>query len=169
MGAKLAGAFPIIAVDTLPAKFDLAKKLGAHHTINPNDDDVVKTIADLTGGGVEFAFEAVGSANVLATAYNAVRRGGMAISVGLPHPDQKLSIQAVSLAGQEKGIRGSYMGSAVPRRDIPRLMGLAQSGALPIEALLSPSVELDDINVGFDRLADGSAVRQLIRFSNWMP
>jgi alcohol dehydrogenase len=166
MGAKLAGAFPIIAIDPLPAKFDLARKLGAHHTIDPNAADVVSTIAELTGGGVEFAFEAVGSAAVLATAYASVRRGGTAVSVGLPHPNQQLSIQAVSLAGQEKGIRGSYMGSAVPRRDVPRLIGLYRSGALPVDALLSPAIRLDDINLGFDRLADGSAIRQLIEFNN---
>ena len=88
------------------------------------------------------------------------------MSVGLPHPDQRLSIQAVSLAAQEKGICGSYMGSAVPRRDVPRLIGLSQSGALPVEALVSPSIRLDDINVGFARLADGSAIRQLIQFDN---
>jgi alcohol dehydrogenase len=165
MGAKLAGAFPIIAVDMLPAKFELARKLGAHHTIDPKNQDVVTTIADLTHGGVEFAFEAVGSAAVLATAYACVRRGGTAISVGLPHPNQQLSIQAVSLVGQEKSVRGSYMGSAVPRRDVPRLIGLYQSGALPVDELLSPSITLDDINLGFDRLADGSVIRQLVRFS----
>jgi alcohol dehydrogenase len=166
MGAKLAGAFPIIAIDTLPAKFDLARKLGAHHTINPKDGDVVTKIVDLTRGGVEFAFEAVGSAAVLATAYAAVRRGGTAVSVGLPHPNQQLSIQAVSLVGQEKGIRGSYMGSAVPRRDVPRMIDLYRSGALPVDALLSPSISLEDINTGFDRLADGSAIRQLVTFNN---
>jgi len=164
MGAKLAGAFPIIVVDTLPGKFPLASKLGAHHTINPNETDVLAMIRDLTGGGVEYAFEAVGSAAVLALAYECVRRGGTAVSVGLPHPDQKLSIQAVSLAGQEKGIRGSYMGSAVPRRDVPRLIDLARAGVLPIETLISPSIPLEEINVGFDRLADGSAIRQLIEF-----
>lgn len=165
MGAKLAGAFPIIAVDTLPAKFDLARKMGAHHTIDPRGTDVAATIAEITGGGVEFAFEAVGNAAVLATAYGSVRRGGTAVSIGLPHPSQQLSIQAVSLVGQEKGIRGSYMGSAVPRRDVPRLIGLYQSGALPVDELLSPSVALEDINIGFDRLADGSAIRQLVRFN----
>jgi alcohol dehydrogenase len=166
MGAKLAGAFPIIAIDTLPAKFELARKLGAHHTLNPKDGDVVTKIADLTRGGVEFAFEAVGSAAVLATAYAAVRRGGTAVSVGLPHPNEQLSIQAVSLVGQEKGIRGSYMGSAVPRRDVPRMIDLYRSGALPVDALLSPSIALEDINTGFDRLADGSAIRQLVTFKN---
>jgi alcohol dehydrogenase len=58
------------------------------------------------------------------------------------------------------------MGSAVPRRDVPRLIGLYQSGALPVDALLSPSIALEDINVGFDRLADGSAIRQLVQFNN---
>jgi alcohol dehydrogenase len=166
MGAKLAGAFPIIAVDTLPAKFELARKLGAHHTIDPGAGDVVATIAELTGGGVDFAFEAVGSAAVLASAYASVRRGGTAVSVGLPHPNQQLSIPALSLAGQEKCIRGSYMGSAVPRRDVPRMIGLYQSGALPVDALLSPSITLENINTGFDRLADGSAIRQLVQFNN---
>jgi len=166
MGAKLAGAFPIIAVDTLPAKFELARKLGAHHTIDPNAADVVSTIADLTRGGVEYAFEAVGNAAVLATAYASVRRGGTAVSIGLPHPNQQLSIQAVSLAGQEKALRGSYMGSAVPRRDVPRLISLYQSGALPVDALLSPAIKLEEINLGFDRLSDGSAIRQLIDFTN---
>jgi alcohol dehydrogenase len=169
MGARLAGAFPIIAIDPLPGKLELARKLGAHHSIDPNAADVVSTIAELTCGGVEFAFEAVGSAAALATAYASVRRGGTAISVGLPHPNQQLSIQALSLAGQEKGIRGSYMGSAVPRRDLPRLIGLYQSGALPVDALLSPAVRLDDINLGFDRLADGSVVRQLIKFDDSAP
>jgi alcohol dehydrogenase len=162
MGAKLAGAFPIIAVDTIAAKLELAKTVGASHVINAREQDVVATIRDLSGGGVEYAFEVVGSAAVLATAYDAVRRGGMAISVGLPDPAEQLSIQAVSLAAQEKGVRGSYMGSAVPRRDVPRLLELYRSGALPIDQLISPSIRLDEINAGFDRLADGSAIRQLV-------
>lgn len=162
MGAKLAGAFPIIAVDTIAAKLELAKTVGASHVINARDQDVVAMIRDLTGGGVEYAFEVVGSAAVLATAYDAVRRGGMAISVGLPDPAERLSIQAVSLAAQEKGVRGSYMGSAVPRRDVPRLLELYRSGALPIDRLISPSIRLDEINAGFDGLADGSAIRQLV-------
>jgi alcohol dehydrogenase len=166
MGAKLAGAAPIIVVDALSEKFPLARRLGAHHAIHANGaTDVAAAIRDLTGGGVEFAFEAVGSAAVLATAYAAVRRGGTAVSVGLPHPNQQLSIPAVSLVAQEKSIRGSYMGSAVPRRDIPRFIDLYLSGALPVDELLSPAIALEDVNVGFDRLADGTAIRQLVQFS----
>jgi len=169
MGAKLAGAFPIIAVDALPEKLALARRLGAHHTIDATSGDTASMIADLTRGGVEFAFEAVGSAAVLAIAYDSVRRGGTAVTVGLPHPDQRLSIQAVSLVGQEKCIRGSYMGSSVPRRDVPRLIALAQAGSLPVDALVSPSIRLEEVNVGFDRLADGSAIRQLIQFDHPSP
>jgi alcohol dehydrogenase len=164
MGARLAGAFPIIAVDTVPAKLALARKLGAHHAIDPWAAEVVAAIADLSGGEVDFAFEAVGSAAVLATAYDSVRRGGTAVTVGLPAPDQKLSIQAVSLTAQEKVVRGSFMGSAVPRRDVPRPISLAQSGGLPMDELISPPVRLEDINIGFDRLADGTAIRQLVEF-----
>lgn len=164
MGAKLAGASPIIAVDTLGSKRELARQVGATHTLDGKSSDVVKTILELTAGGVAFAFEAVGSATVLANAYASVRRGGTAISIGLPHPREQLSIQALSLAGQEKGIRGSYMGSSVPRRDIPRLIALYLAGQLPIDLLLSPSIALEEINTGFDRLADGSAIRQLVRF-----
>jgi alcohol dehydrogenase len=168
MGARLAGAYPIIVVDALPSKFALARKLGAHHAIDPARVDVASAIADLTGGGVEFAFEAVGSAAVLALAYDSVRRGGTAVSVGLPHPDQKLSIQAVSLAAQEKTVRGSYMGSAVPRRDVPRFIALSQSGDLPVHELISPGVPLEEINLGFDRLAEGVAIRQLVEFGGPM-
>jgi alcohol dehydrogenase len=141
---------------------ELARTLGAQHTIEPKSCDVVARIAELTAGGVDFAFEAVGSAAVLATAYESVRRGGSAISIGLPHPNQQLSIQAVSLVGQEKTLRGSYMGSAVPKRDIPRFIALYQDGRLPVDALLSPPLRFDEINVGFDRLAAGTAVRQIL-------
>ena len=162
MGAKLAGANPIVAVDPVPQKLELACTLGAHHAIDPKSCDVAARIAELTSGGVDFAFEAVGSAAVLATAYASARRGGSAISVGLPHPNQQLSIQAVSLVGQEKTLRGSYMGSAVPKRDIPRFIALYQDGRLPVDALLSSPLRFDEINAGFDRLAAGAAVRQIL-------
>jgi alcohol dehydrogenase len=113
---------------------------------------------------VDVAIEAVGSAAVLAAAYSSVRRGGTAVTVGLPDPAEQLSIPALSLAAQEKSLCGSYMGSAVPRRDIPRLIALHRKGSLPVDQLLSAPLRVDDINKGFDRLADGAAVRQLVRF-----
>jgi alcohol dehydrogenase len=164
MGAKLAGAATVIAVDPLPAKLDLAQKLGAHRIINPSECDVAQVIGELTSGGVDVAIEAVGSAAVLTTAYACTRRGGTTVTVGLPHPDEVVSIPALSLAAQEKVVRGSYMGSSVPRQEIPRLIGLYLDGRLPVDALLSPSLHLEQINEGFDRLSSGQAVRQLVRF-----
>lgn len=164
MGAKLVGAWPIVVVDTLPAKFELARSLGADFVVNASETDPVAAVRDLTGGGAEYAFEVVGSARVLAQAYEATRRGGKTVSVGLPHPNQQLSIQAVSLVAQEKSLLGSYMGSAVPRRDVPRLINLYLAGKLPVDELLSQTIPLDDINAGFDRLAQGATVRQLIQF-----
>jgi alcohol dehydrogenase len=100
----------------------------------------------------------------MAQAYNATRRGGKAVSIGLAHPKQQLSLQAVSLVALEKTIQGSFMGSAIPRRDIPRLIQLYQAGKLPLDELLSPAISLDEINTGFDHLAQGSVVRQLLHF-----
>src|SRR5438034_1184178 len=164
MGAKLVGASPLVAVDALPAKFALAKRLGADVTVNATEGDPVAAVRDVTGGGAEYAFEAVGNANVLAQAYKAIRRGGKTISIGIAHPKQQLAIQALSLVALEKTIQGSFMGSAVPLRDIPRLLNLYLAGKLPVDELLSPSITLDEINEGFDRLAQGTVVRQLIQF-----
>jgi alcohol dehydrogenase len=163
IGAKLASADPIIAVDPLPAKLQLAQKLGAHHLVNPKEANAIQSIMDRTAGGVDVAIEAVGSAAVLQSAYASTRRGGMTVTVGLPHPNEQLSIPALSLAAHEKILRGSYMGSSVPRQDIPRLIALYLKGQLPIDELISPSISLEQINIGFDRLCDGEAVRQLIR------
>ena len=166
MGAKLAGASVIVAVDPLPAKLELAARLGAHHGVNPKSADATQVIAELTAGGVDVAIEAVGSAAVLRAAYACTRRGGTTVTVGLPHPDEQLMIPALSLAAHEKTLRGSYMGSAVPRQDIPRLTALYRAGQLPVDQLISPAVSLEQINVGFDRLDDGTAVRQLVRFGS---
>ncbi len=163
IGAALAGANPILAIDMVPAKLALASQAGAT-TIITAGPGAVDEIRDVTHGGVDWAIECVGSASVLAQAYQSARRGGAAVSVGLPHPSQELRIPAVSLVAEQKRILGSYMGSSVPRRDIPKLIALYQAGRLPVELLDSGSLELEEINLGMDQLASGAAVRQLIRF-----
>ena len=163
MGARLAGCHPIVAVDTVAAKLDLARAVGASHVVR-SGDDVLDQVRDLTDGGGEYVFEAVGSAGVLATAYAATRRGGMTVSVGLPHPDHRLEIPAVSLVAEERRLVGSYMGSAVPRRDIPRLLNLHAAGLLPVDALQSGRFRLDAINAGLDALSGGQPGRQLLVF-----
>jgi Zn-dependent alcohol dehydrogenase len=99
---------------------------------------------------------------VLGEAYAATRRGGTTTTVGLPHPEQMLTIPAVSLVAEEKRIQGSYLGSSVPARDIPRFIGWYLDGRLPVERLLTHRLPLEDINEGFDRLASGEAVRQVV-------
>ncbi len=166
MGARLAGAYPIIAVDILPAKLDLARQAGATHVVNARETDPVEAIRDLTGGGAHYAFESVGSERVLVQAYQATRRGGTTITIGLPHPERLFSVPAVSIVGEERTIKGSYMGSAVPRRDLPRFLALYQAGMLPVDLLFSRAIRLEAINEGFDALARGEVVRQVVRFAS---
>ena len=164
MGARAVGAYPIIAVDLIDDKLRLAREMGATHSFNAKRDDVVEAIRDLTHGGVETSMESVGSEHVLMQAYDATRRGGTTVSIGLPHPSKRFSVSAVSIVAEERSIKGSYMGSCVPRRDIPRFIRMYQAGLLPVEKLHTHTLKLADINQGFDRLAQGEAVRQIIRF-----
>jgi alcohol dehydrogenase len=165
MGAKLAGAWPIIAVDLNASRLELAKQLGANFAINVGEGNPISAVRDLTRGGAEYAFEAVGNTKVLAQAFSATRTGGKTIAIGLPHASQQVSISGLALVGLEKTVMGSFMGSAIPRRDIPRLISLYQAGKLPLDMLLSPSLALEEINEGFDKLAQGTAVRQLVHFN----
>lgn len=163
LGARLAGAATIVAVDVVQDKLDLALELGATHAVAAGPG-AVEEIRELTGGGVERAIETVGSEKVLAEAYAATRRGGTTVTVGLPHPDRMLSIPAVGLVAEERTLRGSYLGSCVPNRDVPRFVALHAAGRLPVDRLLTHRIALDEINEGFDRLARGEAVRQAVVF-----
>jgi len=89
-------------------------------------------------------------------------RGGTTTTVGLPHPQHRFSVSAASLVAEERTVRGSYLGSAVPDRDLPRFIGLHRAGRLPVERLLTHRIGLDGINAGLDRLADGQGVRQVL-------
>jgi alcohol dehydrogenase len=164
MGARTNGANPIIAVDRLANKLKLASELGATHVVNAAQDDPVVALRELTAGGVDYAFESVGSEAVLIQAYEATRRGGTTITIGLPAAGKMFSIPAVSITLEERTIMGSYMGSSVPSRDIPRYIGMYQAGLLPVDKLHTHTLLLDEINLGFDRLAQGIAVRQIVDF-----
>ncbi len=165
LGAVASGANPIVAVDTLPEKLGLALSLGATHVVRAGENAVADVRA-ATQGGAAFAFESVGSEIVLQQAYAATRRGGMTVATGLPHPSRQFSVPAVSLVAEERIVRGSYMGSAVPLRDLPRFVALYRAGKLAVDRLLTHRLTLDDVNEGFDRLADGLAVRQVILFDH---
>ena len=162
LAARASGARQIIVVDRVASKLALACQLGATHAVDASDPYALQNIRDLSHGGVEFAFEMAGSAKALDTAYRATRRGGMTVTASLPHPADTVPIPVSNLVAEERTIKGSYVGSCVPRRDIPRFISLYQQGLLPVDRLMSERVTLETINEGFDRLADGGTVRQIL-------
>ncbi len=163
LGAIAAGAERVIAVDLSPAKLGLAGQLGATDQFEA-DADAAEKIRAATSGGVDFALEMAGSVKALELAYKITRRGGATITAGLPPPSAMLQIPAVSLVAEERTLKGSYIGTAVPLRDVPRYINLFRRGRLPVDRLLTDRLKLDDINAGFDRLREGKAVRQIVMF-----
>ncbi|MBI5257800.1 MAG: zinc-dependent alcohol dehydrogenase family protein [Burkholderiales bacterium] len=162
MGAVAAGAARIVAVDLADDKLAFAKTLGATDLINAGDEKAVEQLRELTGGGVDHALEMVGSAKALEFAYKVTRRGGTTVTVGLPASSQNLSIPVWQLVAEERSLKGSYLGSCVPRRDVARYVALYRGGKLPVDKLMTGRLTLDQINEGFDRLARGEAIRQII-------
>lgn len=161
LGLVAAGAYPIIAVDAQPAKLELAKSLGATHGVLAGENCVAE-VHSLTGGGVEFAFEMAGAIPAMSTAYTITRRGGTTVSAGLPDVQKTVSYRHAAFVTDERTVKGSYMGSCVPRRDIPKYIELYKNGRLAVDRLYSGSFGFDQLNEGFDRLADGGSVRQVL-------
>jgi alcohol dehydrogenase len=162
LGAQLAGAEQIIAVDTDQSKLDYARDMGATDIILNSDDTGAEKVQDLTGGGTNFAFETAGTLGGFETAYKAARRGGTVVSVGIVDPKTPMSLDIAGLVTGAKTIKGSYMGSCNPALDIPRFMSLYEAGEFPIEKLISHRLPLKDINLAMDQLADGDARRQIL-------
>jgi alcohol dehydrogenase len=164
MAAVAGGARDVVAMDLNESKLALAKELGATATVRADLPDAVEQVRALTGGGVDFAFEMAGSATAMETAYRITRRGGSTISAGLPHPDHRFSLPLSQMVAEERSVRGSYIGSSVPLRDIPRYIDLYLRGKLPVNRLMGERLALEDINRGFDRLASGQALRDVVIF-----
>ena len=164
LGAIAAGARQVIAVDLADDKLVFAEDLGATMTMNAADTDTIDHIRSVTGGGVDFAFELAGSVQALDTAYRITRRGGTTVTAGLPSPTATFPLPAALHVAEERTLKGSYIGTAVPSRDIPRFIALYRRGLLPVDRLMTGTIALDDINLGFDRLRTGRAVRQVIQF-----
>jgi alcohol dehydrogenase len=164
LGARAASAGPIVAVDRLESKLAVARQCGATHAVNADAPDAVEQIRAITGGGAQYAFECVGHPAGLSTAYAATRRGGTTVAVGLPSPSLTFPLTHVSLVSDERTIKGSFMGSCVPQRDVPRFIDMYRAGLLPIDQLHTHTIGLDEINAGMDALAAGKVVRQIIKF-----
>jgi alcohol dehydrogenase len=102
------------------------------------------------------------SVAALQLAFDITKRGGTTVTGSLPHPDHRFAVPAVQLAAEERTLKGTYLGSCVPARDIPRFIALYQMGKLPVDKLLSEIISLEQLNEGFDRLADGKSIRQVM-------
>jgi alcohol dehydrogenase len=164
IGAVSAGASRVVAIDLADDKLTLAKGLGATDTYNAGSDTCVDEVKAATAGGVDFAFELAGSVKAMELAYKITRRGGTTVTAGLPPPTHMLPIPQVNLVAEERTIKGSYIGTCVPVRDLPRYIALYRQGRMPVDRLLTGRLQLDDINLGFDRLREGKAVRQVVVF-----
>ncbi|MCW5747464.1 MAG: alcohol dehydrogenase catalytic domain-containing protein [Alphaproteobacteria bacterium] len=162
LGAVLGGAGRIIAIDLSDDKLGLARQLGATDTVNARDADHVERVRDMTNGGVDYAFDLAGTIKAIETAYAVTRWGGTTVSAGLSPASASFSIKQGLMVTEEKTIKGSYMGSCVPVRDIPRYIALYQQGRLPVDRMVSRRVSLDELNEGFDRLQAVATVRQLL-------
>jgi alcohol dehydrogenase len=165
LGAVACGARQVVAVDLADDKLALAKSLGATDTFNADDENVVQKVKDATKGGVDFAIEMAGSIRAFDTAYRITRRGGTTITAGLPPPTATWAMPTTNLVAEERTIKGSYIGTCVPSRDLPRYIELYRRGKLPVNRLMSGRLKLEDINSGFDLLHEGKAVRQVVTFA----
>lgn len=162
-GAALAGAARIIAIDTVPSKLELAKKMGATDTINASNADPVEAVKEMTGDGVPYSFEAIGSKTTAEQCFAMLRPGGTATIIGMIPFGTKIELHGADFLRDRK-IQGTSMGGNRFRVDMPRLLDLWEQGRLKLDHLISGRIRMDEINDGFARLKSGAPVRQLIDF-----
>lgn len=164
LGALAGGASKIIVADVNKDKLAKALELGAHAAIDSSQPDAVEQVKDLTRGGVNIGFEFAGVVPALEFTYQATARGGKTVTAGLPHPSKMMQLSPTKLVADERTLQGSYIGSCIPARDIPAYISLYQAGRLPVDKLMTHKLRVEDINEGFERLAKGEAIRQIITF-----
>ncbi len=161
--AALAGADRVIAIDTVGSKLDTARLMGATDTINASNADPVEAIRDLTGGGVEYSFEAVGMKLTAEQSFQVLRAGGTATIIGMVPFGMKIELNGYDFL-RERKIQGSSMGSNRFRVDMPRLLNSWKRGGLKLDHLITSHIKLDEINEGYTNLKGGHVLRQLIDF-----
>jgi S-(hydroxymethyl)glutathione dehydrogenase/alcohol dehydrogenase len=162
-GAAISGAGRIIAVDTIPSKLELAQICGATDLVNAADGDPVKQVKEMTGGGVEYAFEAIGLKQTAEQAFYMLAKGGTATIIGMIPVGTKIELNGSDFL-REKKIQGSTMGSNRFRVDMPRYVDMYLNGKLKLDEMISRYLKLEDINDGFEALLKGEVARQVIQF-----
>ena len=162
-GAAIAGAGKIIAVDVLDSKLETAKQFGATHIINSSGSDPVEAVREITSGGVEYSFEALGTKETAEQSFRMLRPSGVATIVGMVPEGQMIEIDAAELLN-DKRIQGSNMGSNRFRVDMPRYADFYLSGRLKLDQMISKRIKLEDINQGFEDMKRGDVARSVIVF-----
>ncbi|HTO52363.1 MAG TPA: Zn-dependent alcohol dehydrogenase [Myxococcota bacterium] len=160
-GASIAGAGRIIAVDMLDSKLELARKMGATDAVNPKKGDPVAQVKELTGGGVDYSFEAIGLKIAAEQAFGMLKNGGTATVIGMIPLGQKVELPGVDFLFEKK-IQGSSMGSNRFRTDMPKYVDMYLNGKLNLDDMVSKRIKLSDINDAFASLEKGEVARQVI-------
>lgn len=162
-GARIAGASRVIGVDPVPERREQAQRFGVTDALDPKAGDVVSACYDLTGGvGIDVAFDAVGSADLLTTCISAVRGGGTTVMVGVPPMDAMLSVHAIAFGLSEKRLLGCFLGSSNPHREFPRLLGLWEAGKLDLEGMVTMRRPLSEIADAFADMQAGRGLRTVL-------
>ncbi len=162
--SKIVGATQIIAVDIIENKLERALKLGATDVVDASKKDPVAEVKKLTEGrGADYCFEATGDTRVMTQAFLATRKGGTTVILGVTSSEDRVELPSWLIMGEERRVLGSYMGSIVPRRDIPVILNLFSQGRIRLEEVITGEIRLDELNEALDRLAEGVAVRQIVR------
>jgi Zn-dependent alcohol dehydrogenase len=163
MGARLAGAAAVVAVDPVEFKRKTALELGATHALDPTSEDVAGALRGLTEGrGADVALDTAGVPGIVAQAYAAVRRGGTVVAVGLPAEGLTADLPASDLPREEKVVTGSFYGSCDPQVDMPRVLDLYMEGQLPLDRLVTRTYPLEEINEAFAAMNSGEVARGVI-------
>ncbi|CAM5235558.1 S-(hydroxymethyl)mycothiol dehydrogenase [Streptomyces chartreusis] len=162
-GSNLAGAAKVIAVDIDDRKLDTARKLGATHTVNSKDTDAVEAIRELTGGfGADVVIEAVGRPETYKQAFYARDLAGTVVLVGVPTPEMKLELPLLDVFGRGGALKSSWYGDCLPSRDFPMLIDLYLQGRLDLDAFVTETIALDDVEKAFERMHHGDVLRSVV-------
>ncbi len=163
MGARLAGAARIIAVDVDGRKLETARRLGATHTVNSRDTDPIEAVRELTGGfGADVVIDAVGLPETYKQAFYARDLAGTVVLVGVPTPEMKLELPLLDVFGRGGTLKSSWYGDCLPSRDFPMLMDLYQQGRLDLGAFVTERIGLEDIEAAFAKMRGGDVLRSVV-------
>lgn len=162
-GARVAGATTIVAVDVDDRKLEWAKGFGATHTVNSREVDAVEAVKELTGGfGADVVVEAVGRPETYEQAFYMRDLAGTVVLVGVPTPDMKIELPMIEVFGRGGALKSSWYGDCLPSRDFPMLVDLYRQGRFDLDAFVSETIGLGDVEAAFDKMHEGEVLRSVV-------